>query len=208
MFNSLELIELAAWLAETTICSTAQALNTVWPFLKGKAEQWVIPMAEMKDEDVKVLELLDPDTYKVLAILNRSRRKELPESVLLKRANVKQSLLEDMLKQGWIKKVLKFSRSAALNTARQAGKTMELSLNDERLQQPGPSEVFIDNRLELSLMQQQAVQGIWDSYQCRNGEPFCSMGLPEAGKPKFTGILSSKFCKKAGCYSSWYRKFL
>jgi primosomal protein N' (replication factor Y) len=108
-----ELIELACWLSETTICPKAQALHSVWPFLKGKGETWMTSMAGMDDEDVKVLELLDPDTFQVLKILNRARRGGLPENVLLKRSGAKKELLEDMLKQGWIKKEIRFSGKAS-----------------------------------------------------------------------------------------------
>jgi len=107
-----ELIELACWLSETTICPKAQALHSVWPFLKGKGETWMTSMAGMDDEDVKVLELLDPDTFQVLKTLNRSRRGGLSENVLLKRSGAKKELLEDMLKQGWIKKEIRFSGKA------------------------------------------------------------------------------------------------
>ena len=36
-----DLIELAHWLAQTTICSIAQSLHAVWPPLKGKVETWI-----------------------------------------------------------------------------------------------------------------------------------------------------------------------
>ncbi len=109
-----ELIELACWMAETTICSVAQALHTVWPFLKGKVEPWIYPLAGMDDEDVQALELLDPETYKILQALNRSPKKALAEKTLLKRTGSGQDVLEEMLKQGWIKKETRFSGAGRL----------------------------------------------------------------------------------------------
>jgi primosomal protein N' (replication factor Y) len=66
-------------------------------FFEGKSRTVDTPAVEMEDEDVKVLELLDPETYHVLAALHRSKRKGLAESVLRKRANVQDNLLEEMI---------------------------------------------------------------------------------------------------------------
>lgn len=186
----LELIELASWLAETTICSVAQALHTVWPYLKGKAELWVIPMAGLEDEDVKVLELLDPDTFNVLAVLNRARRGGLPERVLLKRANVEQNLLEDMQKQGWIRKESRFSKAGPLKTDKTRidsdspkASLSELAPCSQNQEQEKPSALNCAEKvIELTADQKTALQEIWRSYKRREGGIVLLHGVTGSGK--------------------------
>ncbi|MFZ3371779.1 MAG: DEAD/DEAH box helicase family protein, partial [Desulfitobacteriaceae bacterium] len=103
-----ELIKLARWLAETTICSKAQSMHTVWPLLKGKVEEWVIPLVTSSDEDVQALKFLDQETFKALAILQRARRKALPLATYLKRANLLKPTIEAFEKQGWLRRELRF----------------------------------------------------------------------------------------------------
>ncbi|HWQ72809.1 MAG TPA: primosomal protein N' [Desulfitobacteriaceae bacterium] len=104
-----DLILLARWLAETTICPLAQSLHTVWPLLKGKVEEWVVPLFTSSDEDFKTLKLLDQETFKALAVLQRSRRKALPLAIYLKRAQLSKSVLEQLEKQGWLKREFRFA---------------------------------------------------------------------------------------------------
>lgn len=104
-----DLIQLALWMAETTICSIAQSLHAVWPLLKGKVEDWVIPLASPEDQDVQTLKYLDSETYQALAVLFRSRQKVLPMNTFLKRAGLSKSQGEQLVKQGWIKIESRFS---------------------------------------------------------------------------------------------------
>lgn len=104
-----DLIQLALWMAETTICSIAQSLHTVWPLLKGKVEDWVIPLASQDDEDVQTLKHLDSETYQALAVLFRSHKKALPMNTFLKRAGLSKVQGEQLVKQGWIKIESRFS---------------------------------------------------------------------------------------------------
>ncbi|NMA70244.1 MAG: primosomal protein N' [Desulfitobacterium sp.] len=104
-----EFIELALWLAETTICSVGQSLHTVWPLLKGKVEEWVIPLASKDDEDVQALKILDEETYQALAVLFRSRRKALPMSTYLKRSGLKKPQVEKLVKEGWLRLESRFT---------------------------------------------------------------------------------------------------
>lgn len=108
-----ELLELAGWLAETTICPVAQALHTVWPLLKGKLEEWVIPQADFAHLDIKALEVFDPEAHKVLTVLRRARRGALPLPTLLARAGCCRSVLESMRQNGWLKIELRLSGSPA-----------------------------------------------------------------------------------------------
>lgn len=183
-----ELIELASWLAETTICPVAQALHAVWPFLKGKAEQWVIPMAEMEDEDVKVLKLLDPETYTVLATLHRARRGGLPEPVLLKRADVKQSLLEEMQKQGWIRKELRFTKK------KESQSDGNIFLRQQDGAMPVDSVIYswADHTIELSPNQKKVSQKIWNAYQKKDGGTILLHGVTGSGKTEIYRDLVTK----------------
>lgn len=105
-----DLIELSQWLAQTTVCSVAQSLHTVWPLLKGKVEEWIVPLATMEDTDIQALQWLDSEAFRALIVLNRARKKAIPLKTFLKRADVTQGMLEKLLKQGWVKKRFAFLR--------------------------------------------------------------------------------------------------
>ncbi len=177
----LELIELATWLSEATICSIAQALHTVWPFLKGKAEHWIVPMVGMNEEDVKVLEVLDPDTYNVLAVLNRAKRGGLAESVLLKRANVKSNLLEEMLKQGWISRESRFLKQGASKAQTTTPRTRDSKQITESAEKRAQ---WPEHKAELSLSpsQQKVAREIWQAYQKKEGSTVLLHGITGSGK--------------------------
>ncbi len=102
------LIELAHWLAQTTICSIAQSLHTVWPLLKGKVEEWVIPLASLKDPDVQTIQWLDPDAFRAIKVLNRARNKGISLNTFIKRADISEATLEKLIQQGWAKKETRF----------------------------------------------------------------------------------------------------
>ncbi|MHB8073862.1 replication restart helicase PriA [Desulfosporosinus fructosivorans] len=103
-----DLIELAHWLAQTTICSIAQSLHTVWPLLKGKVEEWVIPLASLKDSDVQTLQWLDPDAFRAISVLNRARSKGISLNTFIKRADITGTTIEKLIQQGWAKKETRF----------------------------------------------------------------------------------------------------
>ena len=103
-----DLIELAHWLAQTTICSVAQSLHTVWPLLNGKVEERVIPLASLEDSDVQTLQWLDPDAFRAIKVLNRARSKGISQKTFLKRADISEATLEKLIQQGWVKKESRF----------------------------------------------------------------------------------------------------
>jgi len=103
-----DLIELAHWLAQTTICSVAQSLHTVWPLLNGKVEEWVILLADLKDSDVQTLQWLDSDAFRAIKVLNRARSKGIPQKTFLKRADISGATLEKLIQHGWVKKEARF----------------------------------------------------------------------------------------------------
>lgn len=194
----LELIELASWLAETTICSIAQALHTVWPFLKGKAEQWIIPLAGMNDNDVKVLALLDPDVHNVLTILNRSKRKELPERILIKRTQANQTLIEEMVKQGWIKKEFKFSRAGQSVSKTHRDKD-PLSLMQSNYESYSIQLFqFPRNRLQLNHAQAKAAAFLWEAYEKRDGSTVLLHGVTGSGKTEVYRDIIIKVLRDGG----------
>ena len=136
------LIELAHWLAQTTICSVAQSLHTVWPLLKGKVQEWVKLMAAIKDLDVQTLQWLDQDAFRAITVLNRARNKAIPLKIFLKRADISEATLEKLLLQGWAKKETRFvsKREGTLQKAFLAEGSLEEAalrrkdddLNDDR----------------------------------------------------------------------------
>ncbi len=171
-----ELIDLANWLAETTICPVAQALHTVWPFLKGKAEKWIIPMVKIQDEDVQVLKLLDPDTYNVLAALNRARKGGVPEKTLYQRTNASKNLIEEMIRQGWIRTESRFSR---------VGKTYTDNLLDNSKKEYvlNQNDNFqATNSVELNDEQSKAVEEIWSSFLHKDSQTVLLHGVTGSGK--------------------------
>lgn len=107
-----ELMELARWLAENTICSLAQSIHTVWPLFKSRIEDWVLPAAKLDDPDVQTLKWLDEQAYQALIVLHRSKHRALSESTLLKRAGISKELLDQLVQQGWIKRETRVTSSA------------------------------------------------------------------------------------------------
>ena len=196
-----ELIELACWLAKTTVCPVAQALHAVWPFLRGKVETWYLPLASMDDEDVKVLELLDPDIYKVLKTLNRSRRKALTEKVLLQRTQVSPNLLAEMVNRGWLKKESRFSGIGGLQKAASVVTTdtpaqQNPAGNKSKAEKEAGSQ-FAEN-VELSSAQENAVQKIWDAYVRRDGGCILLHGITGSGKTQVYKEIVAKVLAAGG----------
>lgn len=104
-----DLLILALWMAERTICPIAQSLHTVWPLMKGKVEEWVVPLASKEDEDIQTLKVLDTEVYKGFTVLFRARQKALPLSVFLKRSGFSQGKVDELLNQGWLKLESRFT---------------------------------------------------------------------------------------------------
>lgn len=121
-----DLISLAHWLAETTICSVAQSLHTVWPLLKGKVEEWIILKVSAEDTDIKALQWLDPEAYQAIIVLNRSRSKAIPIKLFLKRANIQSGTLDKLLQQGWVKKEARFVSAGEGSVKKVIGNTQAL----------------------------------------------------------------------------------
>lgn len=125
-----DLLNLALWMAERTICPIAQSLHAVWPLMKGKVEDWVVPLVSKEDEDVKTLKFLDPEFYKGFSVLFRSRQKALPLQLFLKRSGFSQGKLEELVKQGWLRLESRFTSGIAAGGAKQSHEETRLHENE------------------------------------------------------------------------------
>lgn len=170
-----DLIELAHWLAQTTICSVAQSLHTVWPLLKGKIEEWIVLLASLEDSDVKVLEWLDPEAFRAITVLNRSRKKTIALKVFLKRANISQVTLEKLHKQGWVKKEVRFVAT------REAVPIRETSKNEEANQVSNGNSPAAKT-YELTEEQKTAVRGVLTSLEEGSPQTILLHGVTGSGK--------------------------
>ena len=128
-----DLIELAHWLAQTTICSVAQSLHTVWPLLNGKVEEWVILLASLKDSDVQTLQWLDADAFRAIKVLTRARSKGISLKTFIKRADISGATLEKLIQHGWVKKEARFVSigEGSVKKASLGGGPLEKPLNQE-----------------------------------------------------------------------------
>ncbi|MHB1651103.1 MAG: replication restart helicase PriA [Desulfitobacteriaceae bacterium] len=177
-----EFIELARWLAETTICSVAQSLHTVWPLLKGKVEEWVVPLVEPQDPDLQTMQWLDPEAYGRLAVLFRSRRKGLPLSTFLQRAQAGKGELEQLLKQGWIKTEYRFVSAGPKVVQGKAGeKPIREGLNRVEKRTPESGE-FWEPPGELTPEQKKAVAEIIAVLKAKSSWTILLHGVTGSGK--------------------------
>lgn len=194
-----ELIELANWLAETTICPVAQALHTVWPFLKGKAENWIIPMVGIQEEDVQVLKLLDPDTYEVLAVLNRARKGGVPERTLYKRINAGKNVIEEMIRQGWIRSEIRFSQVGKLSDRIKSDnkEVYELDNKEENVLNQNDYSQLKDS-VTLNEEQIKAVEEIWSSFLHKGSQTVLLHGVTGSGKTEVYREVVSRVLQDGG----------
>lgn len=208
-----DLIELANWLAETTICPVAQALHAVWPFLKGKAENWIVPMVSIQDEDVQVLKLLDPDAYKVLAVLNRARNGAVSEQQLIKRTDASKNLIEDMIRQGWIRSETRFIGSGRRIATEQQqdyakhkeiDKIINIASGDHHNEDfagdswSGAEDVGAGGYIRLNTEQGKAVEDIWNSYINKDKQTVLLHGVTGSGKTEVYREIVSRVLQDGG----------
>ncbi|MEL1134162.1 primosomal protein N' [Desulfitobacterium sp. THU1] len=175
-----DLIELALWLAETTICSIAQSLHTVWPLLKGKVEEWVIPIATKEDEDVKTLQILDPDTYNALAVLFRSRNKALSLSIYLKRSGLNKNQVEQLAKQGWLKLESRFTSGVPQSV--QKALTSGVTAEADEVKANDSKKLPADYRRVLTPEQGLVCQKVMEALAKQQYETMLLHGITGSGK--------------------------
>ncbi|MDO0821674.1 replication restart helicase PriA [Desulfosporosinus nitroreducens] len=170
-----DLIELAHWLAQTTICSVAQSLHTVWPLLKGKIEEWIVLLASIEDSDVQTLQWLDVEAFRALTVLNRSRKKAVSLKIFLKRANISGGTLEKLLKQGWVSKEVRFvttGEDLSLKQAPYGGQNNKVKDYGART----------DRTYELTREQATAVRGVLTALEEGSSQTVLLHGVTGSGK--------------------------
>ncbi|TGE32731.1 primosomal protein N' [Desulfosporosinus sp. Sb-LF] len=185
-----ELIELAHWLAKTTICSVAQCLHTVWPLLKGKVEEWIILQVSIKDPDVQTLQWLDTDAYRAISVLNRARSKSISLKIFLKRANISVEMLEKLIQQGLAKKETRFVSTGE-------GSKRKASCNE------GPLEINGSNSpsgrtYELTVEQASAVSKVSAALEGGSSQTVLLHGVTGSGKTDVYRELITKVLVEGG----------
>ncbi|MDA8223772.1 primosomal protein N' [Desulfosporosinus sp.] len=170
-----DLIELAHWLAQTTICSVAQSLHTVWPLLKGKIEEWIVLLASIEDSDVQTLQWLDVEAFRALTVLNRSRKKAVSLKIFLKRANISVGTLEKLLKQGWVSKEVRFVTTGEDSSLKQA----PYGGQNNKVKDYGART---DRTYELTREQVTAVRGVLTALEEGSSQTVLLHGVTGSGK--------------------------
>jgi primosomal protein N' (replication factor Y) len=136
-----DLLNLALWMAERTLCPIAQSLHTVWPLMKGKVEEWVVPLASKEDEDLQTLKFLDPEVYKGFTVLFRARQKALPLSVFLKRSGFSQGKVDELVNQEWLRVESRFTSGIPAGAQKQSSSELqEVPEGEEMLQREDSSK--------------------------------------------------------------------
>ena len=177
-----ELIELAHWLAQTTICSIAQSLHTVWPLLKGKVEEWVIPLASLKDSDVQTLQWLDPDAFRAIKVLNRARSKGIPLNTFIKRADISEATIEKLIQQGWAKKETRFV-SVGEGSVKKASLGRGASVNPLNMETGAKEPEILSGRTyELTGEQATAVESVLLALKEGSSQTILLHGVTGSGK--------------------------
>jgi primosomal protein N' (replication factor Y) len=106
-----DILALAVWLAETTICPLALSLRAVWPFLRGKGELWYSPAGAWAvdgDAASAAEEAADERRALVRGCLRRSRRGELAAKVLMSRSGVDAAFLRECEAAGLLRREVRF----------------------------------------------------------------------------------------------------
>ncbi|AHF07645.1 replication restart helicase PriA [Desulfitobacterium metallireducens] len=182
-----DLLNLALWMAERTLCPIAQSLHTVWPLMKGKVEEWVVPLASKEDEDVQTLKFLDPEVYKGFTVLFRAKQKALPLSVFLKRSGFSQGKMDELLNQGWLRIESRFTSGIPAGA---------------RKQPPGETQLLeaklITEGWKLTPEQAEACQGIEKALDGKAYQTILLHGVTGSGKTEVYREVITKVIAQGG----------
>lgn len=184
-----DLIELARWLAQTTVCSIAQGLHTVWPLLKGKVEERVILLASVKDPDVQTLQWLDSEAFRAIMVLSRARSQSIPLKTFLKRANISEGTLTKLLQQGWAKKETHF-------TATGAGSIRKSSCSQSSIDEK--PKIIPGRTYELTEDQAAMVGNVWSALEEGSPQTVLLHGITGSGKTDVYRELIAKVLAQGG----------
>lgn len=184
-----DLIDLARWLAQTTVCSIAQSLHTVWPLLKGKVEEWVILVAFVKDPDVQALQWLDSDAFRAITVLSRARSKSIPLKIFLKRANISEEMLAKLLQQGWVKKETRFVAAGA-GSKRKSSCCKDSVAENHKL--------MAGRTYELTADQAEMVRNVWSALEEGSPQTVLLHGVTGSGKTDVYRELITKILAQGG----------
>ncbi|MBC2721218.1 primosomal protein N' [Desulfosporosinus sp.] len=185
-----DLIELAHWLSQTTICSIAQSLHTVWPLLKGKVEAWIVLLASIEDSDVQTLQWLDSEAFRGLTVLNRARKKAISLKVFLKRANISVETLDKLLRHGLAKKEMRF-----IGTAQSS---IEQVIKPEQNKKADSDKSQSGRTYELTKEQATAVKGVLAALEEGSPQTVLLHGVTGSGKTEVYRELISQVLAQGG----------
>ncbi|HBV85856.1 MAG TPA: primosomal protein N' [Desulfosporosinus sp.] len=185
-----DLIELAHWLSQTTICSIAQSLHTVWPLLKGKVEAWIVLLASIEDSDVQTLQWLDSEAFRGLTVLNRARKKAISLKVFLKRANISVETLDKLLRHGLAKKEMRF-----IGTAQSS---IEQVIEPEQNKKADSDKSQSGRTYELTKEQATAVKGVLAALEEGSPQTVLLHGVTGSGKTEVYRELISQVLAQGG----------
>ena len=193
-----ELIELACWMAKTTVSSVAQCLHTVWPLLRGKVQDFIIPKASLQDGDVEVMKLLDPESYKVLEALNRARKGGLPENVLIKRTGANSELINELLKQGWISKTSRLSYEKGIVLPAEDSNSENKKIESLISEIETANLSIQDQTVNLTKEQEEALGSIWKTYEDKKQSTVLLHGVTGSGKTEVYRALTDRVLRQGG----------
>lgn len=194
-----ELVALARWLAETTLCPVAQALHAVWPLLKGKAEEWVRPVGSFQDPDIAALEILDPEGYQVLRVLHKARRGALPLKTLLQRAGCQKSVVDSLQQNGWIEIEMRLGKmTSGSQSAGEAAVKQPDELPDSVFLAEASLPKPLSDPLELTPEQKRAVTELETAIFAETGQTVLLYGVTGSGKTEVYLQLIRKVLQAGG----------
>jgi len=194
-----DLLKLALWMAERTICPVAQSLHTVWPLMKGKVEDWVVPLASKEDEDVQTLKFLDPEVYKGFTVLFRARQKALPLSIFLQRSGFTQGKVDELLNQGWLRLESRFTSGIPAGARAHSSEKTDL-LEAAEAEEPLNSEGGSENaqRWKLTPEQSEACQVIEKALAKKVHQTILLHGVTGSGKTEVYREVITKVIAQGG----------